>query len=47
MLRALRGARPVRCSGADALRAGQIVELAYQAARERRTLDVPSLDAMR
>jgi hypothetical protein len=30
-------------SGADALRTTQIIELAYQSARGRRTLDVPSL----
>ena len=42
-VRALNGDGDVRCSGADALRTTQIIELAYRAARERRTLDVPPL----
>ena len=42
-VRVLNGDGSVRCSGADALRTTQIIELAYQAARERRTLDVPAL----
>jgi predicted dehydrogenase len=42
-VRALNGDRGVRCSGADALRTTQIIELAYRASRERRTLDVPAL----
>jgi predicted dehydrogenase len=42
-VRALNGSGDVRCSGADALRTTQILELAYRAARERRTLAVPSL----
>lgn len=33
----------VRCAGADGLRTTQIIELAYQAAREGRTLNVPTL----
>ena len=40
--RALWDADPVRCSGADAVRSSLIIELAYRAARERRTLDVPA-----
>jgi predicted dehydrogenase len=39
--RALRGGAPVRCPGWDGMRATQVIELAYQAARERRTVDVP------
>jgi len=31
----------VRCSGADALLTSQLIELAYVAAREGRTIDVP------
>ena len=40
---ALNGEGDVRCSGADALRTTQIIELAYRAARESRTLAVPAL----
>jgi predicted dehydrogenase len=43
MVRALRDGEAVRCSGADALFASQIIELAYRAAHERRTVDVPLL----
>jgi predicted dehydrogenase len=32
---------PLRCSGWDGLRSTQLIQLAYQAARERRTVDVP------
>jgi len=39
----LTGGGQVRCTGADALRTTQIIELAYQAARERRVLEVPRL----
>jgi predicted dehydrogenase len=46
-VRALSENRPVGCSGADGLRTTQLIELAYQAARERRTLDVPPLAAAR
>jgi predicted dehydrogenase len=42
-VRALNGGGQVRCSGADALQTSQIIELAYQAAREKRTVDVPTL----
>jgi predicted dehydrogenase len=42
-VRALNGDGDVRCSGADALRTTQIIELAYRTARERRMLDVPAL----
>jgi predicted dehydrogenase len=42
-VQALNDGSPVRCSGADGLRTTQLIELAYQATRERRTLDVPSL----
>jgi predicted dehydrogenase len=42
-VRALNGDRHVRCTGVDALRTTQIIELAYRAARERATLDVPPL----
>jgi predicted dehydrogenase len=42
-VRALTEGGSVRCSGADALRTTQLIELAYQAARERRTLEVPGL----
>ena len=45
-VRALNGDGSVRCSGADALRTTQIIELAYRAARERRTLEVPALVAL-
>jgi predicted dehydrogenase len=41
---ALRSGNRVRCPGWDGLRATQVIELAYQAARERRTIDIqPSL----
>jgi len=40
-VRALNSGSEVRCSGADALRTSQIVELAYRAAREGRRIDVP------
>jgi len=40
-VRALNGDHHPRCSGAEALRTSQLVELAYVAARERRTVDVP------
>jgi predicted dehydrogenase len=43
---ALNGEGSIRCSGADALRTTQVIELAYRAARERRTLDVPSLGSL-
>ena len=46
-VRALAEDRPLRCSGADALRTTQLIELAYQAAREGRTLPVPSLTVAR
>ena len=46
-VRALNGGAPVRCDGADALRTTQLIELAYQSARERRTLDVPALAVAR
>jgi predicted dehydrogenase len=42
-VRALNGDRHVRCSGLDALRTTQIIELAYRAAREGSTLSVSSL----
>ena len=42
-VRVLRSGGIVRCSGADALRTTQIIELAYRADRECRTLDVPAL----
>jgi predicted dehydrogenase len=42
-VRALNGDRRVRCSGADALRTTQIIELAYRASREGSTLGVPPL----
>jgi predicted dehydrogenase len=42
-VRVLNEGGTVRCSGADALRTTQIIELSYQAARERRTLAVPAL----
>jgi predicted dehydrogenase len=42
-VRALQSGGAVRCSGADALRTTQIIELAYRAARERRTLEIRSL----
>jgi predicted dehydrogenase len=42
-VRALNGDRQVRCSGNDALRTTQIIELAYRAAREKATLGVPPL----
>jgi len=42
-VRALNGDGNIRCSGADALRTTQIIELAYRAARAGRTLDVPAL----
>jgi predicted dehydrogenase len=41
--RALRGGDSVRCPGWDGMRATQLIELAYQAARERRTVDVPPI----
>jgi 1,5-anhydro-D-fructose reductase (1,5-anhydro-D-mannitol-forming) len=40
MVRVLRSGGTVRCSGADAVQSSQIIELAYRAANERRTLDV-------
>jgi predicted dehydrogenase len=46
-VRALNDGSPVGCSGADGLRTTQLIELAYQAARERRTLDVPGLSVAR
>jgi predicted dehydrogenase len=46
-VRALNGGGPVRCSGADALRTSQIIELAYQAAKEQRTIEVPTLVGVR
>ncbi len=42
-VRALNGDHRPRCSGAEALRTSQLVELAYVAAQEQRTIDVPSL----
>jgi predicted dehydrogenase len=42
-VRALNDGSSVGCSGADGLRTTQLIELAYQSARDRRTLDVPSL----
>ncbi len=42
-VRALNDGGSVRCSGADALRTTQVIELAYRAARERQTLAVPAL----
>ncbi len=41
VVRALNSGTQVRCSGADALRTSQIVELAYRAAREGRRVEVP------
>jgi predicted dehydrogenase len=46
-VRALNDGDPVRCSGADGLRTTQLIELAYEAARERRTLPVPGLTVAR
>ncbi|MGE3269544.1 MAG: Gfo/Idh/MocA family protein [Chloroflexota bacterium] len=40
-VRAVREGTPPRCPGSDGLRTTQLIELAYRAARERRTLDVP------
>jgi predicted dehydrogenase len=40
---AVNGNGTVRCSGADALRTSQIIELSYVAARERRTIEVPAM----
>lgn len=42
-VRALSQGAAVRCPGADALLTSQIIELAYVAARERRTVDIPPL----
>ncbi|MDP8922018.1 MAG: Gfo/Idh/MocA family oxidoreductase [Chloroflexota bacterium] len=42
-VRALNTGGRVRCSGADALLTSQLIELAYVAAREGRTVDVPVL----
>lgn len=42
-VRVLQSGGSVRCSGADGLRTTQIIELAYRAARERQTLEVPPL----
>lgn len=42
-VQALAAGGKVRCSGAEALRTSQIVELAYSAARQARTVDVPQL----
>jgi predicted dehydrogenase len=39
--RALQHGTPVRCTGWEGLRATQLVEIAYQASRERRTVDIP------
>ena len=47
VVQALTAGTSVRCSGADALRTTQIIELAYRAARERRTLDVLPLGGRR
>jgi predicted dehydrogenase len=41
-VRVLNDGGTVRCTGADALRTTQIIELAYRSARERRSLDVPA-----
>ena len=40
---ALRNGTAPRCSGWDGLRTTQLIELAYQASRERRTIDIPPL----
>jgi predicted dehydrogenase len=40
--RALRSGGSVRCSGWEGMQATQVIEHAYQAARERRTVDVPA-----
>ena len=42
-VRVLNDGGTVRCTGADALRTTQLIELAYQSSRERRTIDVPAL----
>ena len=42
-VQALNDGGNLRCPGEDGLRATQLIELAYRAARERRTVDVPSL----
>ena len=42
-VRAVNGGGDVRCSGTDALKTSQIIELAYQAAREQRVVEVPTL----
>jgi predicted dehydrogenase len=47
MVRVLREGGSVRCSGADAVRTSQIIELAYRAAGERRMLDLPQTTAAR
>jgi predicted dehydrogenase len=46
-VRALSEGRPLRCTGADALRTTQLIELAYEAAREGRTLPLPRLTVPR
>lgn len=46
-VRALNDGSPVRCDGADGLRTTQLIELAYQSARDRRTLEVPGLAVAR
>jgi predicted dehydrogenase len=46
-VRALRSGGAVRCSGADALRTTQVIELAYRAARECRTFEIPSVGGTR
>jgi predicted dehydrogenase len=46
-VRALSEQRPVRCTGADGLRATQLIELAYESARDGRTLPIPSLTVAR
>jgi predicted dehydrogenase len=43
--RALHTGSPLRCAGWDGLRATQVIEVAYQAAREGRTVRVPPLQS--
>lgn len=46
-VRSLNGSGPVRCTGADAARTSQLIELAYRSAREGRRVEIPSLVEVR